>query len=65
MYDYGKELPTDRFVLTSAWAITVSLLLGRVAWQVRTTVTSYTNSRNHLRTCMSDSLIHTAGKWKS
>jgi hypothetical protein len=37
VYDYGKELPTERVILTSAWAITVSLLLGRVAWQVRLT----------------------------
>jgi hypothetical protein len=34
VYDYGKELPTERVLLTSTWAITVSLLLGRVVWQV-------------------------------
>ena len=35
VYDYGKELPTERVLLTSTWAMAVTLLLGRVVWQVR------------------------------
>jgi len=35
VFDYGKELTIERVLLTSTWAIAISLLLGRVGWQVR------------------------------
>lgn len=36
VYDYGTPLPTERVILSSVWGVSISLLLGRVFWQVRT-----------------------------